>query len=349
MAGKFGFICLLLGLTLASAARLELTASARASAWMKAHQADPQDDSDLAALAKADPNSYAIVKALLAKQKMGLLNTRHPSEVATSPSNDAASDSSAPVLDAAGEPMMAAAPQPVDSGSHNWLSWKPADDSAVVSGVLGQVAALRGSQSLVSSQAKVQSTAEQVTQADTGMDLSFGAYQSAAKQETKSTFDAHASVAQAGLAKMEAEAATDDSSADTGMGRLLNVFGSGSAPAKSQEDDTPAGRLSAAGGAGPMGVTMDWDQEGNTPAAQKMMAAAPAAPAAAAASTNSYLSAYPLSMRQQNSPDEETPERRLNPAAILGAWLQKGKQSASPSSSDSYQAPEANPYAAMLH
>jgi len=56
---------------------------ARAAAWLwlRVHAWDrqPQDD-ELADLKSADPNSYALVSALLAKQQMGILNPRHPSE-----------------------------------------------------------------------------------------------------------------------------------------------------------------------------------------------------------------------------------------------------------------------------
>merc|ERR1719456_968882 len=58
-----------------------MTSQARAAAWMwiRLHAWDKQPQPDeLAELKSADPNSYAIVSALLAKQQLGVLNPRHP-------------------------------------------------------------------------------------------------------------------------------------------------------------------------------------------------------------------------------------------------------------------------------
>merc|ERR1719265_1267437 len=91
--------------------------------WMRMHQQPSQDELD--ELKNKDPNSYAIVKALLAKQSMGLLNMRHPSSQKAAVSDDQGTP-------AAAEPH----------SSHNWLSWRPPSDGDAVSSVMSQVAQL---------------------------------------------------------------------------------------------------------------------------------------------------------------------------------------------------------------
>lgn len=320
-------LCFLVLLGLAATPAFGLGSRAEAQVWLKAHQSPD----DLAELAKADPNSYAIVKALLAKQQMGLLKmgTNNPA---------ASESSSASESSAAGSSYEEESPAPVSSGSHNWMSWKPNDDAAMVSNVLGQVAALRGGGSgaglLSSNQAVQKSAAEAVTEADQNMDLSFGAYQAAATEQTKGTFTEHAQ-------KIDAL----------------------SAPLAADQN--------------PEGVDMNWGGEPKAPAAPAAPAApeAPAAPAAPASpSQNSYLSAFPLSMAQQNNADEqpnaaqafdEQPVKR-SPIEIVGAWLQKQarpawnhvnalrlrkshhhqSQAAATATGDFLTG---NPYAAMLH
>lgn len=73
--------------------------------WLAAHQA-PQGD-ELSDLKTANPEAYAIVKALLVKQQMGILNMHAPSKTASSPEE--------------------AQSQPAPA--KNWLSWKPSDSA----------------------------------------------------------------------------------------------------------------------------------------------------------------------------------------------------------------------------
>lgn len=62
-----------------AAARLaeQTAASSRARAWLSEHQ-DP-DAAGMNDLKQSDPNAFAIVQALLTKQKLGLLDPSHPS------------------------------------------------------------------------------------------------------------------------------------------------------------------------------------------------------------------------------------------------------------------------------
>merc|ERR1719456_165606 len=130
-----------------------MTTEARAAAWMwiRLHAWDKQPQPDeLAELKSADPNSYAIVSALLAKKELGVLNPRHPSEGFASTgthlsAQDAASlaamEASVVHKKPAPEeaPATQAAPQAVyseaGSAQHNWAHFKPedADDEIVAS------------------------------------------------------------------------------------------------------------------------------------------------------------------------------------------------------------------------
>merc|ERR1719188_2620385 len=62
-----------------AAASLSVTSKADllASNWLKKHQQPDADE--LAELKSENPQAYAIVKALLTKRALGLLNPRHPS------------------------------------------------------------------------------------------------------------------------------------------------------------------------------------------------------------------------------------------------------------------------------
>jgi len=98
-----------------------------------------QSPDELEELRQANPSAYAIVKALLTKRSLGLLNPRHPS----------ASFSAADAPVATGEgPMESASMEPVSpphqSGGQNWLNWKPADDAQVAQEVLVPAGNLRG-------------------------------------------------------------------------------------------------------------------------------------------------------------------------------------------------------------
>merc|ERR1719171_2825255 len=68
---------LLAGSSVAEAA----TAEARAKAWLQKHtMVDPvvADQQGMADLKASDPGAFQVVQALLMKQKLGLLNPKHP-------------------------------------------------------------------------------------------------------------------------------------------------------------------------------------------------------------------------------------------------------------------------------
>merc|ERR1719159_807888 len=64
-------------MSLTASAGRAASAADRAQQWMKA-QMDPNDKAGLNDLKSSDPNAYAIVQALLAKQQLGLLDPKHP-------------------------------------------------------------------------------------------------------------------------------------------------------------------------------------------------------------------------------------------------------------------------------
>lgn len=143
------------------AAALSLSASAAAEVWLHVHRGAPQAD-ELAELKTTNPEAYGLVKALLTKRSLGLLDPKHPSAsfaaAAHSGSSAEAEDvgSSGPavferIAEESGEKPKAAllypeAAQP--SAHHDWLNWKPQqgalDDESMVKNVLGAVAALKG-------------------------------------------------------------------------------------------------------------------------------------------------------------------------------------------------------------
>jgi len=130
------------------------SASARAQQWMKAHQ-DPNDQAGMNDLRSSDPNAFAIVQALLAKQQLGLLDPKHPTanfagahKHEESESGESAADvlRSAPTIDGAGVPQSLAAvtaPEPARRtySSSNMWNFKPhaGDDDALVASVMGDV------------------------------------------------------------------------------------------------------------------------------------------------------------------------------------------------------------------
>merc|ERR550532_3322182 len=122
--------------------------------WLHNHQAPPSQD-ELAELKTENPEAYAIVKSLLVKRSLGLLNPKHPS---ASFRGQPASDDSTPAAEAT-EVTADAAP-----AQHDWLNWKPQDnaanDDAMVKSVLGEVATLKAQpQNDVSSDATKKSDA----------------------------------------------------------------------------------------------------------------------------------------------------------------------------------------------
>jgi len=168
---------LLAGYYAGSAAALRTQAQAGAAAWLHDHPEAQADE--LAELKTENPEAYAIVKALLTKRSLGLLDPRHPtasfaahgpplqaSEMGAAafakPSSSA--ESGAP----AGEqlyPEASAAP-----AHHDWLNWKPqdsaVDDEALVKGVLGSVASLTGQAQKVSHQTASPLEAEEAAFSD---------------------------------------------------------------------------------------------------------------------------------------------------------------------------------------
>jgi len=108
-----------------------------AKVWLLNRQAPPSQD-ELAELKSQNPEAYAIVKSLLLKRSLGLLNSKQPS---ASFQGSAASDESTPAAEATETTAVAAPAQ------HDWLNWKPQDnaanDDAMVKSVLGEVAHLQ--------------------------------------------------------------------------------------------------------------------------------------------------------------------------------------------------------------
>jgi hypothetical protein len=146
-----------------SAVAASATEASTAKVWLRAHAAPNQDE--LAELKGENPDAYAIVKALLTKRSLGLLDPKHPT---ASFASTAAPAEAAPVgtaafalseqdQEAVGKKASAAAPVDEDAypeialapRHHDWLNWKPADsaidDDSMVKNVLGSVANLVGS------------------------------------------------------------------------------------------------------------------------------------------------------------------------------------------------------------
>jgi len=135
-----------------------------ARVWLRAHDGKPNVD-ELAELKDANPEAYAIVKALLTKRSLGLLDPRHPTaSFARAPSTDddvprgpavfakfasktelakmnTVAESVSTASDADASPDVV---QPMVSHPHrDFLNWKPStDDDAMVKNVLGSVAEL---------------------------------------------------------------------------------------------------------------------------------------------------------------------------------------------------------------
>jgi len=136
-----------------------------ARTWFEAHSRSVQPD-ELDDLKNANPDAYALVKALLTKRSLGLLDPRHPtaSFSPAKPVDDADQPSGAAAFAKFASPgelsqgktgdevaadvpaVYAEAPTPVH---HDWLNWKPTDsaaesDESMVQNVLGAVAQLKG-------------------------------------------------------------------------------------------------------------------------------------------------------------------------------------------------------------
>jgi len=123
--------------------------------WLREHPAGAQSEDGLAELKTANPDAYAIVKSLLMKRSLGLLDPKHPSaSFAKTPTSDSAPlEASASVDSTSADASVDVSAMPASSaGAHkDWLNWKPQDsaanDEAMVNSVLGAVAQIKGGQS----------------------------------------------------------------------------------------------------------------------------------------------------------------------------------------------------------
>lgn len=134
-----------------------LLSETSAHEWLRNHPA-PQGD-ELAELKTANPEAYAIVKALLTKRSLGLLDPKHPS-ASFAPAKTAPADtvpSGPEVFQALAGPSVSKSHEeypdvPVAPAHHDWLNWKPkesaADDESMVNSVLGAVADLKAGKNL---------------------------------------------------------------------------------------------------------------------------------------------------------------------------------------------------------
>jgi len=156
--------------------RRSLAASSEAVArrWLESHPEVSQDEADLKQLKTENPGAFAIVNALLTKQKLGLLDPRHPSaSFANAPSRSEDEPSGVAAFAKFMKPgelsrtrpayveeeSAVTAAEPSASYAHverpgprDWLNWRPptsADDgdAAAVQNLLGAVASVKRSES----------------------------------------------------------------------------------------------------------------------------------------------------------------------------------------------------------
>lgn len=185
----------LLFLSLNVAFGVRTAAELKANTWLQAHAAPNGDE--LAELRNENPDAYALVKALLTKRSLGLLDPKHPTASFSAPAHDdsqdhavgaavyakfattakeqealSGSDVAQPYPDASSGTDVAFTP--AAPASHDWLNWKPhnsaTDDEAMVKSVLGAVAdlkgkSLRGGASTESSSFQAEVAQESVAQA----------------------------------------------------------------------------------------------------------------------------------------------------------------------------------------
>ena len=146
-----------------------------ARAWLRNHPARAESEDELAELNTENPDAYAIVKSLLMKKSLGLLDPKHPSaSFAKTPTSDSAAEETiAPVESESAVTMPSpdgSATAASSEGTHkDWLNWKPQDsaanDEAMVHSVLGAVAQIKGGQSTDAVQGAPQSSATRDTSA----------------------------------------------------------------------------------------------------------------------------------------------------------------------------------------
>jgi len=156
---RFLFVALLV----APAAALSADSTARL--FLRRHAGSPPQADELAELKGANPEAYAIVKALLTKRSLGLLNPRHPTASFSAPAADAEQPAEHgpevfEKLASPGELSLSRVGQEtqqkvalpyadVAPATHrDWLNWKPESsgmsDDQMVQNVLGAVAELKG-------------------------------------------------------------------------------------------------------------------------------------------------------------------------------------------------------------
>lgn len=147
-------------------ASASLSASSEARLFLKRHEGAPPQADELAELKGQNPEAYAIVKALLTKRSLGLLNPRHPTASFSAPAADQDAAPAGPEafekLAGPGELSLARTHQETARSQvtlpyadvaaaaphRDWMNWKPQNsgmsDEQMVQNVLGAVAELKG-------------------------------------------------------------------------------------------------------------------------------------------------------------------------------------------------------------
>jgi len=143
---------------------VSLSVSQEARLFLRSHVGKGPNDDQLAELRNENPSAYALVKALLTKRSLGLLNSRHPTASFAAPKQD--DDEEKPSGEAVfgkfarpGELNLARVQTTASevalpygdvapAAHHDWLNWKPQasgmSDDQMVQNVLGAVASLSG-------------------------------------------------------------------------------------------------------------------------------------------------------------------------------------------------------------
>jgi len=150
---------------LLAAPAASLSAASQARLFLRRHAGTAPGPDELAELKGVNPEAYALVKALLTKRSLGLLNARHPTASFAAPAKEEDAAERGPEVFAKfaspdelksarvqrGEPATEVAMPyaEVQPAAHkDWLNWKPQsaamDDETMVNNVLGAVAELKG-------------------------------------------------------------------------------------------------------------------------------------------------------------------------------------------------------------
>jgi len=132
------------------------TAESQAASWLRAHSRGAPQADELAELRTENPEAYGIVKALLMKRSLGLLDPRHPTASFAAAKVPAAevpgAEAFQKIAHDSGETSKVSdqvyPDAPMPTAHHDWLTWKPEqsalDDEAMVNNVLGSVAQVKG-------------------------------------------------------------------------------------------------------------------------------------------------------------------------------------------------------------